>query len=48
MKVSGPREKLLAQLDPSAFVADIELIRMLEKAFRSRTMRGGRSSLSPR
>ncbi len=31
MKVSGPREKLLAQLDPSAFVADIELIRMLEK-----------------
>jgi CRP-like cAMP-binding protein len=31
MKASSPREKLLTQLDPSAFVADPDLIRMLEK-----------------
>lgn len=31
MNESSPREKLLTQLDPSAFVADPELIRMLEE-----------------
>jgi CRP-like cAMP-binding protein len=31
MKASTPREKLLTQLDPNAFVADPELLRMLDE-----------------